>query len=66
VILTCGRRDDLTTVAASLYGVLRAFNDTAVAGIFVEAFDGSDGIGCAIMNRLAKACGGVVVHEPRV
>ncbi|WP_100403873.1 L-threonylcarbamoyladenylate synthase [Bacillus sp. FJAT-42315] len=54
VILPCGNRTDLTTVAHSLYDVLRAFNEVDVDIIFSEVFP-YEGVGLAIMNRLEKA-----------
>lgn len=54
VILPCGNRTDLTTVAHSLYDVLRAFNEVDVDIIFSEAFP-YEGVGLAVMNRLEKA-----------
>ncbi|WP_203363492.1 L-threonylcarbamoyladenylate synthase [Bacillus sp. REN10] len=53
-ILPCGSRLDLTTVAHSLYDVLRAFNDMKVEVIFSEVFP-YEGVGLAVMNRLEKA-----------
>ncbi len=57
VILPCGRRRDLATVARELYGCLRRFDDEAVEVIFAEAVP-PVGIGEAVMNRLEKASGG--------
>ncbi|WP_338754830.1 L-threonylcarbamoyladenylate synthase [Bacillus sp. FJAT-52991] len=54
VILPCGNRADLTTIAHSLYDVLRAFNEADVDIIFSEVFP-YEGVGLAIMNRLEKA-----------
>ncbi|WP_197090994.1 L-threonylcarbamoyladenylate synthase [Bacillus sp. FJAT-27231] len=54
VILPCGSRQDLRTVAHSLYDVLRAFNETDVDIIYSETFPAA-GVGLAIMNRLEKA-----------
>jgi L-threonylcarbamoyladenylate synthase len=56
VVLTCGRRSDLSTVAHRLYDVLRQFDETDVDLIYSESFP-SEGIGAAIMNRLMKAAG---------
>ncbi|KIL78680.1 L-threonylcarbamoyladenylate synthase [Bacillus badius] len=64
VILPCGRRDDLRTVAHSLYEVLRAFNETDVDIIYSETFP-TDGVGLAIMNRLEKAAAHRWLHEKR-
>ncbi|WP_374055235.1 L-threonylcarbamoyladenylate synthase [Rossellomorea sp. FM04394] len=60
VILSVGRREDLTTVARSLYDTLRAFNKSDVDIIFAEMFP-EEGVGLAIMNRLQKAAGYRVV-----
>ncbi|MEK4027708.1 MULTISPECIES: L-threonylcarbamoyladenylate synthase [Bacillaceae] len=54
VVFPCGSRQDLRTVAHSLYDVLRAFNETDVDIIYSEVFPTS-GVGLAIMNRLEKA-----------
>ncbi|MDQ0214156.1 L-threonylcarbamoyladenylate synthase [Oikeobacillus pervagus] len=54
VIIPCGRREDLSSVAKSLYDVLRKFNETDVDIIFSEVFP-KEGVGLAIMNRLEKA-----------
>ncbi|MEI2666731.1 L-threonylcarbamoyladenylate synthase [Rossellomorea sp. LJF3] len=56
LILSAGRRDDLTTVAQHLYDTLRAFNRSNVDIIFAEMFP-EEGVGLAIMNRLQKAAG---------
>lgn len=56
VILTCGRREQLETVAEGLYDTLRAFNESDVDIIFGEVFP-EEGVGVAIMNRLTKASG---------
>lgn len=62
VVLACGKRDDLTTVAASLYDCIRQFNEENVDIIYCESFP-YEGIGIAIMNRLWKACGHSVITE---
>ncbi|MDX8363680.1 L-threonylcarbamoyladenylate synthase [Cytobacillus sp. IB215665] len=54
VVLSCGQRNDLYSVASNLYGVLRKFDDTQVDVILSESFP-YEGIGHAIMNRLMKA-----------
>nr|WP_173108324.1 L-threonylcarbamoyladenylate synthase [Bacillus sp. KH172YL63] len=56
LILSAGRRDDLSTVAHHLYDTLRAFNRSDVDIIFAEMFP-EEGVGLAIMNRLQKAAG---------
>ncbi|MBO9130084.1 L-threonylcarbamoyladenylate synthase [Bacillus sp. 165] len=62
VIVACGRREALTTVAAKLYDALRAFDTAQVDVIFSESFP-QEGIGIAIMNRLQKASGHCVIFE---
>jgi L-threonylcarbamoyladenylate synthase len=62
VVLPCGRRERLETVAASLYETLRAFNEAGVDVIFSEMFP-EHGVGQAIMNRLRKAAGNKVIAE---
>ncbi|WP_147534991.1 L-threonylcarbamoyladenylate synthase [Bacillus marasmi] len=62
LVLACGRRGELETVATSLYETLRAFNDSEVEVIFSETFP-EVGVGVAIMNRLSKAAGNQVIYE---
>lgn len=62
VVLTCGKRAELETVAAALYDVLRRFNEQQVDVIFSEMFP-YEGVGYAIMNRLEKAAGNKVIKE---
>ena len=62
VVLSCGLRSDLPTVATKLYDTLRTFDDSGVDFIFSESFP-SAGIGSAIMNRLTKAAGHHVIFE---
>ncbi|WP_066372081.1 L-threonylcarbamoyladenylate synthase [Neobacillus fumarioli] len=62
VVLACGERADLESVAAALYDTLRRFNQLNVDVIFSEMFPGS-GVGEAIMNRLQKAAGHKVITE---
>jgi L-threonylcarbamoyladenylate synthase len=62
VVLPCGRREDLHTVAAHLYQVLRRFDETDVELIYSESFP-AEGIGAAIMNRLKKAAGYQMISE---
>ncbi|WP_409252256.1 L-threonylcarbamoyladenylate synthase [Bacillus sp. SCS-153A] len=61
-ILVTGSRSDLSTVAHSLYDVLRAFNESDVDIIFSETFP-QEGVGMAIMNRLQKAAGYNLIKE---
>ena len=56
VIKIVGNRNDDTAIAASLYRILREFDDEEVDAIYSESF-ATDGIGQAIMNRLLKAAG---------
>lgn len=60
VVLSCGSRSDLTTVAKELYITLRKFNDYQLDVIFSESF-ATDGVGEAIMNRLIKAAGNKII-----
>ncbi|MBT2756599.1 threonylcarbamoyl-AMP synthase [Mesobacillus foraminis] len=60
VVISCGRRDALATVAEALYDTLRAFNESSVDIIFGEVFPES-GVGTAIMNRLSKASGSPII-----
>jgi len=62
VVLVCGERADLSTVANRLYDTLRAFDETDVDVIYSESFP-SVGIGAAIMNRLQKAAGQQIIRE---
>ncbi|WP_017725983.1 L-threonylcarbamoyladenylate synthase [Halalkalibacterium ligniniphilum] len=62
VVLTCGRRQKLATVATQLYSVLRQFDATNVDVIFSETFP-KEGVGEAVMNRLEKAAGGRVIRR---
>lgn len=61
-ILVSGSRSDLSTVAHSLYDVLRSFNESDVDLIFSETFP-QEGVGMAIMNRLQKAAGYNLIKE---
>lgn len=62
LVQTCGQRENLETVASSLYDVLRSFNHSDVNIIFSEMFP-DEGVGRAIMNRLLKAAGHRVIVE---
>lgn len=62
VVLACGRRAELTTVAAALYDTLRRFNLEKVDVIYSEVFP-NEGVGNAIMNRLQKAAGNKLIAE---
>ncbi len=56
VVKVVGNRGDDTAIAASLYRILREFDDEEVDAIYSESF-AAEGIGQAIMNRLLKAAG---------
>ncbi|MEM0120942.1 MAG: L-threonylcarbamoyladenylate synthase [Thermoprotei archaeon] len=60
--LVLGSRENLYEVAKNLFHVLRVFDRRTEPLGLVEPFDES-GVGLAIMNRLRKACGGLVVRE---
>ncbi|WP_144466376.1 L-threonylcarbamoyladenylate synthase [Bacillus nitratireducens] len=62
VVLSCGMRNDLASVATKLYDVLRTFDASEVDVIFSESFP-NEGIGNAIMNRLTKAAGHHIITE---
>lgn len=55
-----GTREDESTVAANLYGILREFDADGTDYIYSESFD-AEGIGSAVMNRLLKAAGHRVI-----
>ncbi|KIL43317.1 L-threonylcarbamoyladenylate synthase [Jeotgalibacillus campisalis] len=55
-LVACGREDDLSTTAHSLYESIRAFDNEAVDIILAQSVE-MRGIGVAIMNRLVKAAG---------
>ncbi|MDB5083259.1 MAG: putative translation factor [Bacilli bacterium] len=57
VILACGRRDQLDTIAQGLYPALREFDKLGAQRIYAETYP-TEGIGLAIMNRLTKPAGG--------
>ena len=61
VVLCPGSRNSPETVAASIYGCLRDFDQHGVDIIFSETFP-DEGIGLAIMNRLQKAATGRVIR----
>jgi L-threonylcarbamoyladenylate synthase len=62
VVLACGKRVELETVATALYDTLRKFNLEQVDIIFSEVFP-NEGVGNAIMNRLQKAAGNKLIAE---
>jgi L-threonylcarbamoyladenylate synthase len=62
LVLACGWREQLESVATSLYETLRTFNESDVDVIFSEIFP-EQGVGVAIMNRLTKAAGNQIISE---
>lgn len=60
-ILSMGDRDNPETIAASLFALLREFDDRGVDIIFAEAVDEHE-VGLAIMNRMVKAAGYDIVE----
>lgn len=60
IVLPCGSKNDLATVAQHLYEVLRKFDEYEIDVIYSETFP-EQGVGKAIMNRLNKAAGGNVI-----
>lgn len=56
-----GTRQDESTVAANLYGILREFDADGTDFIYSESFD-TEGIGSAVMNRLLKAAGHRIIE----
>ncbi len=56
-----GTRQDETSVAGNLYGILRDFDSDGTDYIYSESFS-TCGIGSAIMNRLQKAAGHRIIH----
>lgn len=62
VIIPCGSRGNLISVANRLYDVLRQFDEADVDEIYSEVFS-QDGVGAAVMNRLSKAASNRVIKE---
>ncbi|OEH93301.1 L-threonylcarbamoyladenylate synthase [Bacillus solimangrovi] len=60
VVLPCGSRQDLSSVARSLYHVLREFDLQDLDVIYSESFPKVD-VGEAVMNRLLKAAGNRII-----
>nr|WP_235820457.1 L-threonylcarbamoyladenylate synthase [Halalkalibacter krulwichiae] len=60
VVVSCGKRDDLRSVANHLYESLRKFDLEEAEIIFSETFPNEE-LGIAIMNRLEKAAGGQIL-----
>lgn len=61
VVLECGSRQDLRSVASALFGSLRAFDLHGVDVIVAEGVP-EEGIGLAVMNRLRKAAAGRIIR----
>ena len=61
LVKSVGSRENSGEVAASLYRILREFDDENVEVIYSESFS-SEGLGEAIMNRLLKAAGHKVIN----
>ena len=64
IIIAGGSREELSSVAEKMYGVLRQFDKEQPDLIFGEVFS-EEGIGIAIMNRLKKAAGGRIVKQDK-
>ncbi|TKD71080.1 L-threonylcarbamoyladenylate synthase [Pseudalkalibacillus hwajinpoensis] len=62
VVIPCGSKHDLITVANRLYDVLRKFDESNVDEIYSEMFTHA-GVGAAVMNRLTKAANNRVIKE---
>lgn len=60
-VVSCGSLKQLETAAQGLYAALREFDVRGVERIWAEACP-SDGIGLALMNRLAKAAANQIVY----
>jgi L-threonylcarbamoyladenylate synthase len=62
VVISCGERNKLESVAEALYDTLRAFNQEDLDIIYGEIFP-EHGVGQAIMNRLSKASGLPIIEK---
>ncbi|WP_347552832.1 L-threonylcarbamoyladenylate synthase [Pseudalkalibacillus hwajinpoensis] len=62
LVIPCGTRNDLVSVANRLYDVLRKFDESDVDEIYSEVFT-HEGVGAAVMNRLTKAASNRVIKE---
>ena len=60
LVKNLGSRENEEAIARNLYAVLREFDEEEVSVIFSESF-AAQGIGKAIMNRLEKAAGHVML-----
>jgi len=61
VVLPCGSKDDLTSVARDLYATLRSFDEKGVQFIVSSTYP-RQGMGLAVMNRLEKAASGRIIY----
>ncbi|TCP57717.1 translation factor SUA5 [Tumebacillus sp. BK434] len=61
VVIPCGKRSDLSTVAAGLYEAIRQFDHAGADVIYAEVFP-ETGVGLAVMNRLRKAASHRVIR----
>ncbi|MDF2607337.1 MAG: Sua5/YciO/YrdC/YwlC family protein [Bacillales bacterium] len=61
VVVNLGDKNNLLEISSNLYSGLRAFNNEKVDIIYGETFE-EIGLGVAIMNRLKKSSGDVVVY----
>ena len=62
LVIACGKKDDILSVAQGLYDSIRSFNECKLDIIYSESFDES-GLGQAVMNRLIKASGHRIIKE---
>ncbi len=60
LVKSIGSRQDESSIARHLYGILREFDDSEVSVIYSEAFD-TPQLGQAVMNRLIKAAGHQII-----
>lgn len=60
-VISCGQRQNLSTIATGLYAALRTFDKQGIERIYAESFP-KKGLGVAIMNRLVKAAGYRMIH----
>ncbi len=62
VKISCGQRQDISSVARNLYRALREFNEHELDIIYSEVFP-YEGVGEAVMNRLKKAANGNIIRQ---
>lgn len=62
LVLACGTKTNLSTVAENLFHTLRLFDEQPLDLIFSETFPEEE-IGVAIMNRLKKAAGQRIIQQ---